>query len=392
MLEIAFVTTLQPETHYSRYLLNELVKVNPNLEIWADRDKKNKNLPYKYLNLCWSKGPFYPFQLFWQALKSSAKIIHVQHEINMFGGKLSALIFPLLLFVLKVLGKKIVITVHAVVPQEEINQDFLAAFKFPRGYIFCLSVKFFFFFLFKSILFFADRIIVHSNYLKDVLVKDYSGQKSKINVIPIGVPAPKSNKYTLNAPWAKKLKNKKIILYFGYLLRRKGLEYLLEAFERFSRKHKTYSLVLAGGELDYQKDYARELENKVRRKKLDKKIIFTGFISQEEILALYDKAQFLTLPYTYSISSSLPLSFAMQYQKPVIATNIGSLKEEVVDKKDGILVPPCDNNALFRAIETLATNTRLYEKLSRGQKEKCLERSWKNVAQKTYLLYSRVYK
>ncbi len=39
MGKIAFVTTLQPDTHYCRYLLNELEKLE-DLEIWADKDEK----------------------------------------------------------------------------------------------------------------------------------------------------------------------------------------------------------------------------------------------------------------------------------------------------------------------------------------------------------------
>jgi glycosyltransferase involved in cell wall biosynthesis len=391
MGKIAFVSTLQPQTHYCRYLLDELEKLE-DLEIWADKDEKNYHLPYKNLQLCWSKGLFYPWQIFWQAIKSRPKIVHLQHEINMYGGKFSAFLFPLLLLLLKLFSKKIVVTVHAVVPKDEVTADFLQTFNFPQGKIWQWAVLQFFNFLYRSIILFSAAIIVHSQYLKDILVKDYGGKKTKIFVNPIGVPARDNKNYLLKSPWVKKLAGKKIILYFGYILKRKGLEYLISAFEKFYPKHEDYILVLAGGQLDYQKDYAQKLKSQVKKDGFSEKIIFTGFISQQEMIGLYQRCQFVVLPYTYSISSSLPLSFAMQYQKPVIATNIGSLSEEVEDGKDGLLVKVADSKALYMAMEKLAQDHILYDKLSQGQKEKLAERSWQNVAKKTQMIYNKVYK
>jgi len=98
----------------------------------------------------------------------------------------------------------------------------------------------------------------------------------------------------------------------------------------------------------------------------------------------------VVLPYTYSISSSLPLSFAIQHHKPVVATSIGSLKEEIEDGKDGILCPPKDHICLRKAMEKLIEDKKLYQKLSMGMKNKYKNHLWEKTAEQTYLFYERI--
>src|SRR3990167_6184182 len=94
-------------------------------------------------------------------------------------------------------------------------------------------------------------------------------------------------------------------------------------------------------------------ELKARSRKLPSanRFHFTGFISEAELNWLYDLALALILPYTLSISSSLPLTFAFQHGKPVLASSIGTLRDEIQPSKDGLLFTPRSAPAIAGAID-----------------------------------------
>src|SRR5260370_42709018 len=102
----------------------------------------------------------------------------------------------------------------------------------------------------------------------------YKIQKKNLAVMPSGLDAPPATIPTPAAQWAGQLANGEYILFFGYLLRRKGLEVLLDAFEATKRIRPQTLLVLAGGELDNQRDYARDLRERASRSPNARDIIF----------------------------------------------------------------------------------------------------------------------
>jgi glycosyltransferase involved in cell wall biosynthesis len=395
MPQVAFVTTLQPETHYSRYLigaLEERFRSQATLLIYADKDPRNKQLDYENLRLIWTPSFRFPFQIARQALRDKPALVHLQHEINMYGGRFTAILFPLVLLLLRVVGLKSVVTLHSVVSSDQIDAEFMRTFSWPPSKFLVYLSRLFFSILYRSITKLTTRVIVHSQFMGALLEDRYGVPADKIAVIPIGVPSPKiaaGQSAAFDRPWASSLEGK-VILYFGYIIRRKGLEYLIEAFQEIQAKYPDHVLVLAGGELDYQREYARSLQEDVRRRRLENKILFTSFIPSDEIEKLFARCEFVVLPYTYSISSSLPLSFAMQYGKPVIATRLGTLAEEVEDGVTGLLVPARDSAALSEAMQRLITDEMLRRRLGEGARERGRQRSWAAVADQTIQIYRAI--
>jgi phosphatidylinositol alpha-mannosyltransferase len=88
-----------------------------------------------------------------------------------------------------------------------------------------------------------------------------------------------------------------------------------------------------------------------------------------------------------SISGSLVLSFAMQHGKPVVASDLGVLSEEVGYGQVGLLCKPADATDLFRAMDALITDPHKRQELALNMKQKAMSRNWPTVAQKTYELY-----
>lgn len=404
MKKIAFITTLQPATHYSRYLVGALQKIKggparrsldeggPEVLIWADNNPKNRTVTLKNVVPLWDPKGNYLDQILAVARKANPDLVHIQHEINMFGGARRALKFPNLPRALREEVFKVVITFHAVVATADINPDFLTAFSLPKIKPLVWLIRAGFSRLYRASAQAADQIIVHSPVSKKVLIADYGISSDKITVIPIGIPQKQTGIKPIQPKNLNLPKNARVLLYFGYLIRRKGLEYLIDGFDRAAKKYPNLHLVLAGGTLDYQKDYPKELQARIKQLPTADHFHFTGFVSEAELNLLYDRALALILPYTLSISSSLPLTFAFQHGKPVLASSIGTLRDEIRPGQDGLLFTPRSARAIAHSIGQILADPDLYQKLSTGARSNLTTRSWDKIADKTLALYKKTLK
>lgn len=287
-LRMAMVTTLMPETHYSRYLIEAMLdKLRGKLSIlvYSNKEERVLGLEGATISQCWSQNFLYPFQIARQAIKDKVHILHLQHEINMYGGPATAIMFPILVLLLKLSRKRVVVTIHAVVPRKEIDSGFLDTFAWVQSRLTVIMVKSALFYVYCTTCWVSDLIIVHSNYLKLTLASDYGAKNEKIFVIPHGVPVRNGSQGPkgIDAIWWEKINDRRVILNFGYVVRRKGLEYLIEAFEKINKDHPEYVLIIAGGSLRGQEDYVSSLMNLVEERELSEKVIFTSFITDVEL-------------------------------------------------------------------------------------------------------------
>jgi len=181
--------------------------------------------------------------------------------------------------------------------------------------------------------------------------------------------------------------NKRVILYFGVLSPRKGLEYLLEAYAKIAYKYPDCVLIISGFEPAYYKGYTRTLKRLVEKLKIEERVICTGFVSYEEVHELLTIAKLVILPYLYSTSASGPLSLAIQYHKPTIVTNTEFFREALKNGEEAILVSPKNPEMLSLAITTLMEDEDLAAKFTKNLRVKAENWSWEKVARMTLKLY-----
>ena len=392
MIVVAMVTSILPETNYSRYLAEAIqlrLKDDVKMLVYSDKRRENMAVPLKEIKLVWSPNPLYLFQIIRQVVNDKPDIVHIQHEVNMFGGPSTAILFPIVMVFLKMIRVKTIVTIHAVIAREQIDTELVKTFSWPQSRLFVILAKCALSFIFGMTSRLASGIIVHSQHLRSILISDYSAKESKIFVVPHGVPDKNAGNTThsFEKEWGEYIEGKKIILYFGYIVRRKGLEHLIEAFTNVHKNQPDYVLVMAGGELSYQREYAMDLKRAVSEKGLKGKIIFTSFINSGELERLFRLSEFVVLPSIYSISASGPLAITMHYHKPVIAADIGTFHEDIEDGKDGLLYPVGDVEALEKAMNKLIEDSLLKQKLSEGMEVKARNRSWSVIALKTHEIY-----
>lgn len=216
-------------------------------------------------------------------------------------------------------------------------------------------------YLSKFVLKKCDKIICVSKSLKNEIYQTNLSKK-QIEVIPSGYNVRRFRRIDMKK--CRKLlnlsENKKIILFIGHLVERKGIVYLIRALKILSRKNKDFLCYIVGkGILEKKlKSIASELD-------IENKIIFVGEKSPDEIPLWTNACDILVLP---SLNEGLPnvISEALACEKPVVATNVSGTPE-LVNKDVGYLVRPKDINDLANKI-ILALNRK-------WNKEKLLKRA-----------------
>jgi glycosyltransferase involved in cell wall biosynthesis len=224
-----------------------------------------------------------------------------------------------------------------------------------------------------------DGFIAHSVTAKNEVQKKYGINGSLITVVPHGI----MDCYDFGActrEQARRLLNLAerdfVLLYFGNIGRRKGLQDLLRAYTACRNAgQERIKLIIAGTGRDYYEKYLRPLsgEEVILYKNLER-------IPDRDIEILFKAADLVVLPYVESTTSG-NLKIAVAFNKPVIATCVGEFPE-YVGKYRVVIIPPHSCEALASAIlnymndnSTIAIESDL------------TDHSWDQIAIKTSFFY-----
>ena len=167
--------------------------------------------------------------------------------------------------------------------------------------------------------------------------------------------------------------------------RNKGARYLLEA------------LHLLKGRLDFhltlvdRPRQALELAPRLAAEfGLEDQVNFSGRVSREELVRLYNRSQLVVSPSLYE-GFGLPAAEAMACGVPVVATTAGAFPEVIEDGVTGLLVPPADPAALADAIARLMSDAALRRRMGEAGRARIEEHfTWRQTALKTEALYEEV--
>jgi glycosyltransferase involved in cell wall biosynthesis len=334
---------------------------------------------------CWNKGLSFPFQIWYTSLRLKIDIYHVQHEYFLYGNTISALIFPFLIFLLRIRAP-VITTLHGVLSEKYANMlldpgdtQLSNSLKFA---VLRVNLKF--------ISYFSNRIVVHENFLRDLLIREYKIKNHKISVIPHGIDIHQGLDNT-TAKIKLGIKNKKVILFFGYLTKRKGLELLLDAYRNLSVDKNTLLIIGAGENPRLKKSLEYSMYyNKLKQIiESNSNIIFPGFI-EENLLGLYlSAADIVVFPYLIPVASSGPLHLALSFDKLILCSDIPIFKDMI--KTDRLLFKSNDSEDLQKKLKSLLQLSQI-EKDELNRKIASIKHScsWEFVSLKTLNLYKEI--
>lgn len=211
----------------------------------------------------------------------------------------------------------------------------------------------------------------------------YEHFKGYYNIIPNGVDLDHFSPDV--SPIDEFCDGKANILFVGRLEKRKGLNYLLEAFEQVKQEIPDSRLIIVGPGTRLRRKY----EKQVARSGL-KDVVFAGFVSYDELPRYYKTADVFCAPATGRESFGIILLEAMAVGKPIVASNIEGYASVVTHGVDGLLVPPEDKEMLAQALLSLLTDQSLRQEMGAKGRVKALEYSWEHIAQNVLDYYVRV--
>jgi glycosyltransferase involved in cell wall biosynthesis len=231
--------------------------------------------------------------------------------------------------------------------------------------------------------------------MREELIEYYGVARERTTVIPFGINNAVPN--TDISPREARMRlgirdNEKTILFFGNIAPYKGLEYLIAAFRKVLTKRDEYRLVVAGRPKNCEK-YWQEILDLIKNDVRDGRILLRAdYIPDEETEVYFKAADVLALPYRYIYQSGV-LFLGYSFGLPVLAADVGSMKEDIVEGKTGYMFVPENSIDLARAIEHYFASD-LYAELSSRRQEiidYAAERnSWHLVGELTIGVYSKL--
>lgn len=206
--------------------------------------------------------------------------------------------------------------------------------------------------------------------------------KKDFEIIPNGVDTKRFSPKV--APIAKFKDGKINLLYVGRLEERKGLLYLLKAYQKLKEKAKNCRLIVVGdGPLK------KEAKNFIKSNKIQD-VCFAGRVSAKSLPSYYATADIFCSPATHGESFGIVLLEAMASGLPIVASKIPGYLEVVKQGKEGILVSPKDPRSLMLALGTLVKNKALRKKLGNNGLRKAQNYDWEKVAKRILSFYKKI--
>jgi glycosyltransferase involved in cell wall biosynthesis len=302
--------------------------------------------------------------------KAQPRIFHI-----LWNNKFEYFDRTLLMLYYRLLGKHVVLTAHNVNAKKRDKSDsLLNRLTLRIQYKLC------------------SKIFVHTERMKQELIGDFEIRDERIKVIPFGInnAVPDTSLTSLEAKERLGLReDEKAILFFGRITPYKGLEYLIKAIHFLNVASKGYRLVIAGRPDRCEEYWAARTTEIADEVESGQVILRAGFIPDEDTELYFKAADVLALPYRQIYQSGV-LFLAHSFGLPVLATDVGSLKDDIVEGRTGFMVRPEDASDLARVIQRYFESD-LYQNLSYCRQEIrtfAIERhSWDVVGQITGNVY-----
>lgn len=295
------------------------------------------------------------------------KLVSIQHEFGIFGGKLGSF----LLAFMENLDKPILLTFHTVIPEP--GKEMLHLVK-KMGKL-------------------SKVIIVMTDRSRRILMSKYRLNDKKIKIVPHGIPSfhyEENNKKIKNELG---FKNKYLLFTHGFLSRNKGIEYVIDALPGVVKKFPQTVYLLAGRTHPNVKrlegeSYRNFLLKKTKELGIEKNVRFINkFITTHDLIE-YLKACDIYLSTSLDPRQAVSgtLAYALGSGRAVVSTSFAHSKEEL-KKCKGILVNPRDSKSYEKALLKLLRDEKKRKIMGMSCYFKTRNMTWQNVA----LSYGRIF-
>lgn len=235
--------------------------------------------------------------------------------------------------------------------------------------------------VFKSAIKNSEKILVPSNYVKDTLISERGVKPGKILVTYEAVDDKILNLSKKSKGQRQKLLEKfnikkPYIFYVGNAHPHKNVEALIRVFGKLKKKYEDLQLVLSGHDHYFWQRIKKEFQHK--------DVVYTGLVSDRELIALYKNAQCFVMP-SFEEGFGIPLLEAMACKCPVVSSEAGALVE--VGGAACLYFDPSSIEDMQDKIERILNSEKLREDLIKRGSIRYKQFSWKKLAKQTLEVY-----
>jgi glycosyltransferase involved in cell wall biosynthesis len=215
----------------------------------------------------------------------------------------------------------------------------------------------------------ASHVIVSYSHVKEDIHKYFSDIRPAVSVCPV----------PMNEDWTEskthtdaEILKKKFTLPDVFILTpaatwaHKNHIALLEALSILRKKGKKVFWVSTG----HQTSYYKTIEVKVKEMDLADQVLFTGLVSDADLMGLFKMASLVVIPTLYEAGSG-PLFEAIRYQVPVICSNVTSLPDTI--KNDEFVFDPLNYDQIAGLIETALSDNAFIERNKQNSAKRITE-------------------
>ena len=313
---------------------------------------------------------------------NAADVVHIQHEFSFWGSILPGQ--NKFFDQVSSIRKPIVLTAHTLDPVQQVLGLSLPG-SLPRKALkrmlamyppYRRTIE-------RSTFEVADRIIIHDSFSASRL-EGRGIPRSKVRVIPMGVPAPNSEPGGNSFRRKFGLEGRTLITVFGFVRPGRGYESSLDALPGLDRDA---VLVIAGGpQTEPQRAYLNALSADIEARGLKDRVLVTGYLPDEEVPGAMQAADVVLIPQEHG-TGSYSLMVALGYGKPILASDLQCF----LDFEPSLWIfKRGDSKDLGAKLGTLLADEESRKRLSTKALAYAREYSWERIAEKTVEIYEEL--
>jgi len=231
----------------------------------------------------------------------------------------------------------------------------------------------------------ANKIITVSYQLCNDVKKQYNIPEEKLIVIPNGININKFRPTNVDDLREKLNLSGKVILTVGRIEKQKGYHLLLKILPDILKNHDVKLVIVGTG------SYLPNLKKMAVKLDISDKVIFTGKVSDNDLLKYYNLADIFAFPTLRMEGLPLVILEAMACEIPVVASRIGGIPTVIENGRDGFLIEPSNLKELKDKILMLLEDERLAKRIGKNARSKVVKKfSVDKMSDDTIKVYEEV--
>jgi len=211
------------------------------------------------------------------------------------------------------------------------------------------------------------------------LVKNLLGRPKNLLFVPHGAVNLMGNRASSN-----NCNNNSTVVFFGFLSPNKGVEYLIDAFQRMNDPN--LKLVITDSPHPRFLGYSQRLR---RMANGNGNIVFVDYVPEGQLSSFFSQGDIVVFPYTSCAGTSGAFHTAAGFGKATVMVDLPVFRELMEQGAGGLVFPPRDADALVDCLRRLLSNPSLVKEIEDKNLRFARSRTWSEVARQYFQVYMK---